>query len=515
MVNIHCSLRLIASFNRKKLCYSTSKNFSLPHTHKKKILRSKKTVRQMKSIIIGTILAISLVAAASSTSAAVAAESFPTQEYGYVTIGGKGQMFYSLQSNATSSERRTQPLVIFLQGGPGASSQFSQWLETGTQQLIVNANPNTNSTQPWEVIPRKYPWSKHGNMLYVDSPLGTGYSVANPNGGFCQSDDCVANDLVAFVKGFFEKHPEFADGPVLLTSESYGGKMVVFAAAALLQTATISSKNLIGVEIGDGWVSGVACMKSYGPYMRAFSLVNGNQSQQLDALADQAAAAVEAGDGVAATNLWGAQQNLYELFSGGVDVYRDSDYYSDPVEGLLEPFMNSDTFRRMASAANIPADFQFGQQANDVFANMAPTFMKSGVEKVDYLLSMGVKVYVLSGQRDLIVDALCIERWMKDLSWGGMAAFNSAVRLPISLNPNAPDYHVDLYMQAYQNLYFISVVDGGHMLPLWTPEASMYFFQYMLQGGPEVKKEHRRMKALRRKMPRNSRYSGFMKVKKP
>jgi serine carboxypeptidase 1 len=444
---------------------------------------------------------------------AVSADQFPGSFYGYLpTHNNSATMFYSIQNNASVERRSSMPLTVFLQGGPGASSQFSQWFETGTMKLEVD--PSNSSG--WRLVPRKHAWTRHSTMLYVDSPVGTGWSQTSE---FCTTDQCNADDLVTFFRGFFKRHAEFQSVPLFLFSESYGGKMIAFAAAALLDAdpPVLQPGQLKAVEIGDGWVSGIDCMKSYGAYMKAFSLLNDQQARLVDALAAQAEAKLNEGDGFGATSLWGEQQQVFDMMSGGVNVYNVNTYYSDPAENLLDPFMNSAQFRKDIAGGVPNPNFQFDSQGGRVFSRMGNAFLMSGVEKVDYLLNKGIKVYVLSGQVDLIVDSLCIERWMQTLQWPGLTAFNSAPRQAISLDPNAADYHVDLYIQQYSNLNFVSVTNSGHMLPLYTPASAEYFFTWILAGGqlPPERQRRRRMDKLGRIGRSGFRYGVMRGAKKP
>lgn len=57
-------------------------------------------------------------------------------------------------------------LVIWLSGGPGASSMFATFTENGP----CHVNPNlTTSENPWS-------WNQKYNLLYLDQPVKTGFS---------------------------------------------------------------------------------------------------------------------------------------------------------------------------------------------------------------------------------------------------------------------------------------------------------------------------------------------------
>ena len=58
------------------------------------------------------------------------------------------------------------PVVIWLQGGPGASSLFGL-LELHGPIQAVGFNPTL-------AVPNNYTWNRQANMLYIDNPIGAG-----------------------------------------------------------------------------------------------------------------------------------------------------------------------------------------------------------------------------------------------------------------------------------------------------------------------------------------------------
>ena len=61
------------------------------------------------------------------------------------------------------------PVVIWLQGGPGASSLFGL-LELHGPIQAVGFNPTL-------AVPNNYTWNRQANMLYIDNPIGAGQFV--------------------------------------------------------------------------------------------------------------------------------------------------------------------------------------------------------------------------------------------------------------------------------------------------------------------------------------------------
>jgi carboxypeptidase C (cathepsin A) len=63
----------------------------------------------------------------------------------------------------------TAPLALWLNGGPGCSSMIGLFQENGpcTFNNVSGSTPVLNPNS----------WNNYANMLYVDQPIGTGFSL--------------------------------------------------------------------------------------------------------------------------------------------------------------------------------------------------------------------------------------------------------------------------------------------------------------------------------------------------
>jgi carboxypeptidase C (cathepsin A) len=81
---------------------------------------------------------------------------------------------------------------MWLNGGPGSSSQLGNFMELGPYWIIPN-----ETEHPYQAVPNKYAWTKNYNVMFVDQPVGTGFSYADPTvtNVYCRSMTEVANDF--------------------------------------------------------------------------------------------------------------------------------------------------------------------------------------------------------------------------------------------------------------------------------------------------------------------------------
>jgi len=355
--------------------------------------------------------------------------------------------------------RTSVPLVMWLQGGPGASSLFGDFIEIGP--VDVNLKPRNTS------------WLALANLLFVDNPIGAGFSYTNDPNGFSTTDAGIANNLVIFMQMFLQQYPVFQTMEFWIFSESYGGKMTAAFGRALDMAIKKGQLNINfkGVGLGDSWIDPIGCMYSYPPFLLAISEIDENQAGILNTYAKEAEEQYNSGNGVNATNLWGQQQSTYEYFTGGVNVYNFLTYESYIPEGQLETLLNGP----MKQKLGIPSNITWGGQSGDVFNAMSGQFMRSGIDDVEYLLEANYQVAVYSGQLDLIVDVICTEKWMDQLTWSGMAQFQVAPKNIASINgiPNG-------WSKQYQNLQFWAVYNAGHMVPYDNAEMAYTMFETII-----------------------------------
>lgn len=74
------------------------------------------------------------------------------------------------------------------------------------------------------------------SLLFVDNPVGTGFSYVDEQKYFTHDVAGIASDMMGVLKAFFmEKSPQFQEVPFYIFSESYGGKMTAAISQALYQ----------------------------------------------------------------------------------------------------------------------------------------------------------------------------------------------------------------------------------------------------------------------------------------
>ena len=124
-------------------------------------------------------------------------------------------MFYWLFPSRRDPDK--DPLVIWLTGGPGCSSELALFVENGPMR-IENGKPVLNA----------HSWNNQANLLYVDQPIGTGYSKGSIF-NMPKNEEKVSQQFGIFLKKFYELYPELAKRDLYVT-ESYAGHYIPYIA---------------------------------------------------------------------------------------------------------------------------------------------------------------------------------------------------------------------------------------------------------------------------------------------
>jgi carboxypeptidase C (cathepsin A) len=91
-------------------------------------------------------------------------------------------------------------------------------------------------------------------MLYIESPVGVGFSYSDTNDYAC-NDDRTANENRGAVEAFFASFPEYKKNKFFITGESYAGIYVPTLAEAILsgeKDGTYTGAPLTGIAAGNG-----------------------------------------------------------------------------------------------------------------------------------------------------------------------------------------------------------------------------------------------------------------------
>ncbi|GJP84433.1 hypothetical protein CLOP_g14491 [Closterium sp. NIES-67] len=123
------------------------------------------------------------------------------QSAGYIMVEGRKAYFYWLMEAIGQPE--SKPLLLWLNGGPGCSSVgCGLFEEVGPWRVASKAAT--------ALVYNRFAWNRLVNVVFLESPVGVGYSYSNDTSDYTTDDAQTAKDNHAFLVGFLARHPRYA-----------------------------------------------------------------------------------------------------------------------------------------------------------------------------------------------------------------------------------------------------------------------------------------------------------------
>ncbi|KAF5781767.1 putative carboxypeptidase C [Helianthus annuus] len=86
---------------------------------------------------------------------------------------------------------------------------------------------NFGEVGPLDRNPRNFTWLRKAGLLFVDNPVGTGYSFVKDEKLLMKTNEEAARDLTTLLIKLFNKNKSLQRSPLYIVAESYGGKYAV------------------------------------------------------------------------------------------------------------------------------------------------------------------------------------------------------------------------------------------------------------------------------------------------
>lgn len=398
--------------------------------------------------------------------------SIPKELWGYHHVRPGAHMFWWFHGYRGNQPRSQMPLILWLSGGPGDSSVGSgSFGQVGPINL--------------DLKPRNQTWIKHANMLFIDYPIGTGFSYADDMSAYCRSDDQVVQDLYDTFAHILRLIPPLQSLAFHFVGESYGGKIGSIFANKLLQAKQQGQIqcNLVSCILSSPFISATDMIEFSGPYLNAFSLIDTKQSEQLLDQANKMKSYLQQKRGIEATSIMERALEQIVNFSNFVNLYDVVRYlpmnpfstllnqnYSDmkslennPTIGPNSPYavMNKEIRQKLGI---IPKHVSFATENAIVYVMLRETLCYPSLVDVEVMLKANVSVLIANGQFDGIINGISLRQSIKTINWEHMTSFQSSKKTTVR------DVTGKLvgFIKRYRNLAFMNILGMGHSPNLTT-----------------------------------------------
>uniref|UniRef100_A0A023GND4 Putative serine carboxypeptidase lysosomal cathepsin a n=1 Tax=Amblyomma triste TaxID=251400 RepID=A0A023GND4_AMBTT len=346
---------------------------------------------------------------------------------GYITVNKttNSSLFFLLieaEVNASSA-----PLMLWTQGGPGLSALFGLFLQNGP--LGFNATLGLER--------RLLTIQNHVNILYLDAPVGAGFSFTDDPSGYPKRLEDVTRDMIEFLAQFLKVFEKYQNREFYAAGDSYAARYSVALAHELL-TSTHEDVPLKfeGVIGGVGFLAPIFYLANSSDFLFQASMLNETgRSEFKKRFQHMEYVAFSQGN-----FSYAVQMLLFTIFAYPPEypktLFQELTLYNDHASPLHTErpfvmkycvgFVNSTSFKTAIHAgANAVIEY-----ANE---NLIYTFGGDWLidirVKIEYVLE-NIRVLFYTGQLDALFPSSNLLPYFETLNWTHAQAYQKAKRLP-------------------------------------------------------------------------------------
>ncbi|KAF7373349.1 Carboxypeptidase [Mycena sanguinolenta] len=445
------------------------------------------------------------------------------QYSGYLDIANDKHLFFWFFESRNAPS--TDPLVLWLNGGPGCSSSTGLLFELGPCSI---ANEGKNTTF------NKHSWTSSANMIFLDQPVNVGFSYAD--GSTTVDNSPVAGkDVYAFLELFLLRFPEYSKQPVHISGESYAGTYVRASTphashSDLSQLPNVAKAiwvgnkqleppprrrrpslkkiNLESIMIGNGITNPYIQMGSVADYAceGPYPLYSDPQGPECTGLR---------------AKILTCQRMIKSCYSYNsrptcvpAILYCDSQLFGTLARAPLKRGEICTTCASRATAKNSLCYEEFnwidtwmndpmvkvalGVEPSRKFAScstkvsLAFLFQGDGAhnnaELLSELVNEGVRLLIYAGNADAMCDYIGNERWLEALDSSFQREFSKAKPIPWITAGSGKLFGTVRSAGGggftAGNVTFATVFEAGHMVPFDQPEAALDLFSRWISNTP-------------------------------
>ncbi|KAL5484491.1 hypothetical protein EMCRGX_G021002 [Ephydatia muelleri] len=396
-----------------------------------------------------------------------------TQHRGYIEVNqtyGVNLFYWFFESRGNPA---TDPLVVWLTGGPGCSSELGMLMENGPFLIMGSDVPVYNPNG----------WNSFANVLYIDNPGGTGFSYVKNSQGYVTDERTIANELWDLIRAFYGLYPKYANLKLYITGESYAGHYVPALGQVIVESNSPYAKNLQGLAIGNGWVDPLIQYQSYAQFALENNLITQAQFNQAQQLYGPCQSAIQNGDWTTAYGRCSALEG-FVLETAERNLGRSINPYdirlTCPGGGLCYDITNITKFLNRADVqADLGVSRTWEACDNTVLDHLIDDWVQNFANATATVLLHGKTVVVYSGKEDFVCDYVGGAEWTNATVWPGQADFQKE-----GMHDWVLGGQVVGEAKSADGFIFVAVEAAGHLVPMNQPQVALSLLEHLVKNEP-------------------------------
>ncbi len=384
--------------------------------------------------------------------------------------GGRANLFFWFFESQRDPE--TDPIVLWLNGGPGSSSFLGLFMENGPYALEKS---DSGEVRP---VDNPHSWNKQASYLMIDQPAGVGLSGISDAALYAPNEQVQTFQLYQALLQFFARYPQYSKQDFYVFGESFAGHYIPTLATAILEGNKNGNPriNLTGIGLGDGWVDPLSLQNTYGEYAYAHGLIDEADRERVNELYGACRAAVLDSMPVPSAEsdkiCQCVEDHIVEA-SGGINVY-DVRVFGDYDFSHIGQYLDQGSVREALHVAEnalpwvdespvVAARLEAGEQGSTAYLFPA--------------LFDDLRVLIYNGVYDMDCNFIGTDRWIQKLDWSFADEFKGCVRTPWR-----EDGAIVGYAREAQGLTQVLVNGAGHLVPMDQPVVALQMLNRFLEG---------------------------------
>ncbi|EXJ59677.1 hypothetical protein A1O7_03823 [Cladophialophora yegresii CBS 114405] len=374
------------------------------------------------------------------------------------------------------NDPKNDPVVLWLNGGPGCSSLTGLFLELGPSRI----------NEKLQLVPNPYSWNDNASVIFLDQPVNVGYSYSSSS---VSNTVAAGKDVYALLTLFFEQFPEYAKQDFHIAGESYAGHYIPVFTSEILSHKK-SNINLKSVLIGNGLTDGYTQYEYYRPMACGDggwpAVLDPQSCQAMDNALPRCQSLIE--NCYNSESVWSCvpasiycnNALLAPYQRTGQNVYdvrgkcKDSSNLCYPELGWISKWLNQ---KSVMNALGVEVD---GYDSCNFDINRNFLFQGDWMQPFHRLVPgiiEKIPVLIYAGDADFICNWLGNKAWAEALEYPDHQKFAAVEMEDLRLDGNGRKIGE---VKSHGNFTFMRIHAGGHMVPLDQPEASLEFFNRWL-----------------------------------
>lgn len=301
------------------------------------------------------------------------------------------------------------PLIVWMEGGPGHTSLFSLFNANGPYVVLPNGT----------LAQRDFTWSNFSHVLYLDFPVGTGYSYIQDPKGLSTTISSAVDDLLNFLDQFFWMFPEYQSNDVYFGGGTYATKYAIMGAYKLLHQSDIDI-NLKGILLTNPLLQPSLQTDYYADYFYQNGLINIDEYRHFRAQQDKIKSHVRKHEYLAAFQTF--DELILGRFTKDKSYFKTVTGYSSH-NNLLDityprgfDYYLSYVVKADVRKAIHVGDLPFNAKSDDVARALIPEYFQSLDHELPRVFD-NFRVLFMNGNLDIIIPIASVGHAVDTVKW--------------------------------------------------------------------------------------------------